>query len=343
MRNRIFQFLQYALAICFATFLLKTCLPKHYHVPQLQVRAGTQYWDLPTGSRIGYVLIPAKGAKKPYPVIYLHGGPGGPIYDRNISLLSPLAEDGYDVYLYDQIGGGQSARLTDIREYTADRHVRDLAEIVKKTSAAKVILLGQSWGAMLAVLFTADHPEAVDKIIFTGPGPIPPVHRELAQLPGPDSLHLRVPDYSNAEANKHAATWRSEAVERYAYWFGKKLASDEEMDEFATYLNTGLRKSTVCDTLKLSTLTEGGGGYYAQIMTMQSLLQVQDPRPKLKETAVPVLIMKGQCDNQKWGFTQEYLQLFPKQELVVVPNAGHAIAVEQPEIYLQTIRPFLNK
>jgi pimeloyl-ACP methyl ester carboxylesterase len=43
---------------------------------------------------------------------------------------------------------------------------------------------------------------------------------------------------------------------------------------------------------------------------------------------------------QSWG--KEYLDLFPHHELVVVPDAGHGIFVEQPALYLSAIRAFLR-
>ena len=42
--------------------------PKH-DVPAFQPRAGTQYWDLPTGSRIGYTHLPAPGGATGWPII----------------------------------------------------------------------------------------------------------------------------------------------------------------------------------------------------------------------------------------------------------------------------------
>ncbi len=58
----------------------------------------------------------------------------------------------------------------------------------------------------------------------------------------------------------------------------------------------------VCDTAK-APKDKAGGGFYASIMTMQSLDTRQDPRPKIKNCPIPLLVMKGQCDNQKWVFT----------------------------------------
>jgi proline iminopeptidase len=341
MKKILLKVIKYGILLCTAIFLLVVFIPKTYNVPQLQKRASTQYWNLPTGSRIGYTLVPATGVMKPYPVIFLQGGPGGPIYNRNIQMLSPLTEDGYDVYLYDQIGCGFSNRLENIEDYTADRHKRDLEEIIKIIGAKKVILIGQSWGAVLAVLFIADNPDKIEKVIFTGPGPVFPLNKNLADIVPPDSLHLINPVATNADANNKANTLRTRFAAYFAQSFGIKLASDKEMDDFQTY-QTGFNKATVCDTSK-APKAEAGGGFFSAVMTFNSLGGIKDPRPKLRDLKFPVLIIRGQCDNQKWGYIMEYLELFPVHQLTIIPDAGHSILIEQPELYLKTIRSFLNK
>ena len=324
-------------------FLIAVFWPRSYGTPPLVPRPGTRYWDLPTGSRIAYTLIPAQGAKKPYPLVFLHGGPGGAIGENNIRALAPLAEDGYDIYLYDQVGGGLSNRLGNVREYTTERHVRDLDAIVQRIGAQKVILIGHSWGAILAVLYAADHPDHLDRMIVTGPGPIFPIQTGLAAERAPDSLHLKDPYYSNRQANEQANNIRTRAMTFFATRFGFKIASDREADDFGGYLTALNERSTVADTSKIGpTLPVPGVGFYAGVMTYYSRLSTPDPRPKLRNTPIPLLVMKGQYDNQKWGFTHEYLGLFPNHRLVVVPNAGHSISREQPAMELSTFRDFLQ-
>lgn len=326
-------------ALLFALLIL---FPRKYEVPEFSERPGSHYWALSTGSRIGYTLIPARNNRKPTPIIYLHGGPGGHIRDSHVAMLAPFADAGYDIYLYDQVGSGRSSRLEDISEYTVERHRRDLEEIVRKTGSGQVILAGQSWGAMLLCRFVADNPGKVAKAIVTGPGPILPVRPELARAAPPDSLELREPPVSNREGNARAYNLRSRFVRFVAYAFGKKLASDREADDFFTCLNNELKKSTLCDPA-LAKSAEGGGGYYAHIMTVKSFNDVKDERSKLSGCNVPVLIMRGQCDNQKWGFAQEYLELFPRSRLAVVPGAGHDVWAEQPEQYVRLVRIFLEE
>lgn len=342
MTKQIFKIISYFLLLCLLTFLFAGFYPRSYNVPLFQKRTNTQYWNLPSGSTIAYTLISAKGRKKLYPIIYLHGGPGGHISNHDIQIFTSVADSSYDVYLYDQIGSGQSERLANIRDYTVQRHIEDLREIIQKINSKKVILVGQSWGGILAAVFAANNADKIDKIIFICPGPLYPIHQSLASIKPPDSIHLKTPFYTNEQGNKKVYNIRTKAITFFATKFRRKIASNKEADEFATYLNYEVDKSTVCDTANILK-EDAGSGFYSSIMTFTSLTKVKDPRPALKQLTIPVLVMKGECDNQKWGFTNEYLELFKDSELKIIPNAGHFISVEQSQLYIKTILDFLNK
>jgi proline iminopeptidase len=196
----------------------------------------------------------------------LHGGPGAGITDLEINILGRLADNGYDVYLYDPGRLRHSARLDNINEYSAERHKKDLEEIVKEINAEKVILLGQSWGAILSVLFLADNPGKVEKLVITAPAAIQPENKAYAAIVVPDSLQLIPPAYKN---NPRTSS-RSKAIELWMREFGKKLASDKEADQFATYFTNDLNRTMVCDTAN-AVIAEGTEGYYVHYMTRMSL------------------------------------------------------------------------
>lgn len=100
--------------------------------------ANMQSWDLATGSRLAYTKIVAGGQARTVPIIFLHGGPGWVVLSSDVAFYSQLAQDGFDVYLYDQVGSGRSARLADVRQYTTERHVADLEAIRRQISAEQV-------------------------------------------------------------------------------------------------------------------------------------------------------------------------------------------------------------
>ncbi|MFK7908170.1 MAG: alpha/beta fold hydrolase [Chitinophagales bacterium] len=77
-------------------------------------------------------------------------------------------------------------------------------------------------------------------------------------------------------------------------------------------------------------------------MTLKSFKDVEDKKSILKNLNLPVLILKGQCDNQKWGFTQEYLDLFPNAQLEIIQNSGHSITKENEEVYIHLMLDFLK-
>lgn len=133
----------------------------------------TKYWNLKTGSRIACYQIPAKAGskKKNTPIIFLHGGPG--VYVRQIDLdfFSQFAEDGYDVYLYDQVGAGRSGLLPKA-QYSHRRNVEDAEQLMQKIGASAYIMIGQSYGgALLAHLLGRPQTAAkISRAIFAEPG-----------------------------------------------------------------------------------------------------------------------------------------------------------------------------
>jgi proline iminopeptidase len=339
MKRKILSILKWTFLILLCLFFFKACIPSKQDTPSIQPRQSTKYWELKTGSKIAYTFIEGKGNKKPYPIIYLHGGPGGYVHSKVIAVLGQLSEDGFDVYLYDQIGCGLSARLKEVNEYTAIRHQKDLEAIADLLKVEKVILVGQSWGGALATLFTADNPNRVDKIILTCPGAVKPVRDAVEKLKAPDSLHLKDPIDVNGNVISFLLKPRYIAIRVWAL-FGKKIASDEEADSYLNKMAEKFTKGLVYDPSR-TLPEEGGGGGYCNIKTPTSYSRLADPRPKLINNNTPVLIIKGQYDNIPWGNTNEYKDIFKNSQLKIIEKAGHDIYIEKPDEYLQAMRSFL--
>jgi proline iminopeptidase len=327
------------IAVVVVSFIL--FFPRTYAVQPFEVRKGTRYWELNTGSKIGYTKIESRLKEKKNPIIYLHGGPGGKVSDQVIITLEPLSSSGHDLYFYDQIGSGHSKRLENIAEYSVSRHKNDLEEIIGEIGAEKVIIIGHSWGSMLATQYLQDHPGRVEKLILTGPGPILPIDRSLMKVLPPEHLKLKAPEYSNKKGNQKAYNLRSRLILKWAYLFKTKLATDKEADDFFTFLNEELNKSTNCK-MEEAEEYEGGGGYYAHIMTVKSFSEVENKKGQMREIQTPALIIRGQCDNQKWGFTKEYLNLLPNSRVEIVEHSGHDLIRGNKEKYFELISEFLQ-
>jgi proline iminopeptidase len=333
--------LLFFLFFCICTLLYIFFWPRQYNIPSFVPRANTQYLELKTGSKLAYWHIQNQSDTTKTPIIYLHGGPGGIITDEIMNFYRPLVQKGHDLYFYDQIGSGHSDRLEDITKYTVERHLDDLAQLIEKTASEKVTLFGHSWGALLATAYLLEHPEQIDKIILTGPGPILPINYSLAKNVAPDSLNMQAPRFSNKEANAQRYNRRMKLISYCAQAFGWKIASDQEVDDFYSYLNEGLSKATTCEGQK--TTRRPGLGYYAHIMTLKSFREVPDRKDQMKNIEVPILLLKGQCDNQAWGFTQEYLEIFPNIQFEILENIGHDITEANQTGFIHKLDKFLHQ
>jgi pimeloyl-ACP methyl ester carboxylesterase len=308
-----------------------------YHTPQ--PRPDTQYWSLPTGSRLAYTHFLANGTPQPYPVVYLHGGPGIPTRAANYDFFRQLTQDGYDVYLYDQAGTGLSDPLTDISEYTVTRHVADLEAIRQVLGVPQMVLFGTSWGAVLAAHYMAAYSERASQAVLISPGVLGDrreVRYDYARTASSEYKGVVLPPLRFVVAGLLARVNPAAAV---------NFAAEEEMravyERFTS--NPVVEYQTNCAGYQpVDGLTRSGGSnYYVNLLTLQSLKRVADPRPALTKVKAAVLILRGECDYIPASVTQRYLDALPNATLLSIPNAGHALYAAQPELIAAVIRAFL--
>jgi pimeloyl-ACP methyl ester carboxylesterase len=100
---------------------------------------------------------------------------------QGMSWMDHLAGEGYDTYLVDIRGYGNSTRPTQMAAPAADNEpivgtpvaVRDIATTVafirSRRGVDKINLIGWSWGATLMASFTSDHSEAVNRLVLLAP------------------------------------------------------------------------------------------------------------------------------------------------------------------------------
>ncbi len=102
-------------------------------------------------------------------IVVIHGGPGGDY--RSLLNCSKLAADSFFVVFYDQRGSGLSRRHN--REiYTPQLFIDDLDAVIRyyRQPGQKVVLMGHSWGAMLATAYVNEYPSAVSGLVLMEPG-----------------------------------------------------------------------------------------------------------------------------------------------------------------------------
>mgnify|MGYP001164750365 FL=1 len=107
-------------------------------------------------------------------IYYEIHGTGKPVIILNGIMMSTASwEDHIErwkkkflVITYDTRDQGRSARITD-KPYTIDIHAEDLKKLIDHLNLKKVNLMGVSYGAQIAELFSLKHPDLVDRMILS--------------------------------------------------------------------------------------------------------------------------------------------------------------------------------
>ncbi|HTZ20781.1 MAG TPA: alpha/beta hydrolase [Opitutaceae bacterium] len=311
-----------------------------------------RYWQLSTGSRIGYIHIPAPNRPDAPTLVFVHGGPGACevyAYAFAHSWYERLAARGFNIYLYDQIGSGFSTRLTDPRDYTYERHVADLEAIRRQIGSERLILIGESHGATLSARYLATHPDRVDRVIFVSPGALDPAARKAEIYP---HATLQVAsDYlawigETRGAALQARFRQLDSILRRDVRAAHDFAGDAEMDRwFEAFVRERILANCVHDRTRLRerNFAIPGMGWWASMLTMwDGVSRPSMVRERLAGCPVPALILRGDSDYLPPHITDDYVATFRHAKLIRIPAAGHFIWMDQPDRYRDEIEAFLS-
>lgn len=105
------------------------------------------------------------GNPRGLPVVIVHGGPGGGVNPTMRRFHDPAV---YRIVLYDQRGAGRSVPYGSIIENTTWDLVRDLEALREHLGISHWQLFGGSWGSTLALAYAETHPERVLSLILRG-------------------------------------------------------------------------------------------------------------------------------------------------------------------------------
>lgn len=308
------------------------------------LKTETRYWNLPTGSRIAYTRSPAEGQRRAIPVIQLHGGPGTPGRFQVTALERTLTKAGFEIYRYDQIGAGLSARLENPADYTVARHVADLEAIRTSIGAERMVLIGGSWGATLAANYMARYPTRVARAVMTAPGAI--WAPAFSALGGASQGSERTLIWQRSTPRFVVAFLLLQINPRAAQHF----AADAEMSGFFQEIVGRIISSDMsgCGADgNASPLAAAqprlpqGFGFYANMVTSADANRATDPRPKLRINRTPVLVLRGNCERLRWTVAREYRDLFEHAVLLNFAGSGHSIDSTAPALHAEAIRAFL--
>lgn len=245
-------------------------------------------------------------------VVCLHGGPG-PDHTMLKPYLAPLADSAQVVFV-DQRGHGRSDRSSPDK-WNLDTWIADVADFCKVLEIEAPILLGQSFGGIVALGVAIRYPELPAKLILSSSTARFREDRAVAMLER----------FGGEEARLVA--------ERY---FG-----DPSLETFEAYVATcfPLYNPTPADAdvrARMTLRPEVNFHFFREE------LRSFDWFGDLERVRCPTLILAGELDPITTVLDHEEMaSAIPGSKLEVFAAAGHGVFRDRPDAALRVIREFV--
>ncbi|MCT9080840.1 alpha/beta fold hydrolase [Streptomyces fulvoviolaceus] len=254
------------------------------------------------------------------PLVLCHGGPG--LWDM-FPDVAAMVDDLATVVRWDQRGCGRSERCAG--PWTSERFVADLEAVRRHFALDRMVLLGHSWGAQLALSYALAHPERVAALVYVSGVGIDPV----SSWHGPYEKNLLA---RLGEVPERLARWRElkdwgpeRAVLNWSVEFEDRERAIEHAGRMADpwfEINSECSKALNTETKQ----TWGTPELYEACRALD----------------LPVLIVDGERDIRPRSAVDSLERALPQVRRVILPNAGHLPWIEDPKGFREAVATALR-
>jgi len=290
----------------------------------------TGHIEIPQGKISYRVYQESKNANK-IPIIFIHGGPGVPLYGMENDFKNITSER--QVIFYDQLGCGESPIKSEFESdeslWYLERFVEELAMVREALILKEVHILGISFGTMILADYMLSQPKGIKSIIFSSPVLSSKLWAEDAER-----LKKKLPENIYQTIIKHESTnttdsdeYKEAANEYYKRFLCKTFSFDQILEKFT-------KKPNFDVYLKMW----GPSEFYPT-----GTLKDYDVTEKLSKINAPTLFICGRDDEATPETVQLYQSKIPGAEIAVLENSAHFTCLDAKEEYYQCIADFLNQ
>jgi proline iminopeptidase len=264
-------------------------------------------------------------------IIVLHGGPD---FDHSYLLpeLDRLA-DSYRLIYYDQRGRGRSAEGVKPEDVTLASDIADIERVRQYFHLDSVVLLGHSWGTVLALEYALRYPERVAGLILMNPAP---ASTEDYQQLRKEWLEKRAEDMERRRAISGSAAYKEgdpDAVTAYyRIHFKPALARSEDYEKLIARLRSSFTKEGI---LKARAIED-------RLMNETWSLPDYDLLPRLKALSIPTLVIYSDHEFVPVGTSEHITHAMPNARMVTLKDCGHFSYLECPAEVREQIDEFFH-
>ena len=247
------------------------------------------------------------------PLVLLHGFTGS---SGSWQPVLPGLAERYRVIAVDLLGHGASDAPAAAGRYAMERVAEDMAALLDHLGVAQAHLAGYSMGGRLALYLALARPQRWRSLVLESSSPGLATAEERAARAAQDEELAVFIETQGMEA--FVARWERLAL------FASQQALPEAVRARQRRQRLRNRPAGLADSLR-------GMGAGVQ----PSLWE------RLGELALPVLLLAGEQDEKFVAIARQMAEVILQATLRIVPEAGHTIHLEQPEVWLRLVMDWL--
>lgn len=258
------------------------------------------------------------------PLLIINGGPG---MNSNgfVSLAQQLSKNNLTI-IYDQRGTGKSALpKIDASTITMDLMVKDLEVLRKHLNITNWVILGHSFGGMLASYYASIHPDNVTALILSSSG----------------GIDLDLLNYTGTTINSKLSAKETDSLN---YW-NRQIAHGDTSHYARLQRGMALAPAYVYDRKNIPVVAERltQGNSTINSLVWQDLRKIKfDCTEPLSRFDKPVLIIQGKQDiiEEKTAIREN--KVLKKSKLVIIDRCVHYGWLDRPDEYFRELENFLK-
>jgi 2-succinyl-6-hydroxy-2,4-cyclohexadiene-1-carboxylate synthase len=248
------------------------------------------------------------------PLLLLHGFTGSATtWSAHLAQLAL----GFHTIAPDLIGHGRSDAPPDPSRYQMERCVADLLALLDALGVERADVLGYSMGGRVALHLAAAAPARVRALVLesSSPGIADPAER-AARIAADEAL--------------------ADAIERDGL-----AAFVERWERLPLFASQAVLPEVVLERQRAQRLRNDPHGLANSLRGMGA--GRQEPLwDRLAALAAPTLLIAGELDAKYCAITSQMAAALPNARTAIVPNAGHAVHLEQANAFVRNVLVFLN-
>lgn len=258
-------------------------------------------------------------------ILCLHGGPGA-THDYMLP-IAWLAERGYRVVFYDQLGCGRSELPKNKALFVPETYVEEVETVRKKLKLGRPILIGSSWGGMLAIAYCLKYQRNLRAVITVGGlHNVPMTFREMEKMKKklPPEVLKKIEkyesegDYENKEYQEAVMVFYKRHLCRLESWPEELKYSLEKISKPVYYTMNGPNEFSIIGNIR----------YW-------------DVSDKLQKINVPFLILTGKYDEVSPKVARDMHKLIKNSKIHIFKNSSHLPFWEEKENFKAVVERFL--